>query len=897
MQTSLTSLMAASIAPTAVALLGATAVKATLILIMASVLALILRRSAAATRHLVWATALAGVLLLPALDVVLPGWYVSLPGAGIVHALGDRLAPQQAEQQIAFKVSTVAAPARSAAVRHEERTASGATANPDDAKAGNAQAKPIASSTGAIDATIHDVTVTDAPAHTSPATILLELWLAGVVLALLPLFLGATQLARISRRARDVESDALDDFAARLARSLGIRRVVRLVEGGTNATPMTWGTLHPVVLVPAGFDTWSVEHQRDVLLHELAHVARYDCLTQSFARVTCALYWFNPLAWVAARQLRIERERSCDDHVLLAGARASSYAEHLLTIARTLRAPGATPVAALAMARPSQLEGRLLALLDARRARGVMKTRTAGMMAAGAVVVAAVLATMQPWSARIAAASEPDKSLFLLGTNPQRVPPDTDSVRASTRRPDSTTQANRSTSASTASAASPSVLTIGAGSSLGAPGSASTAMGVGIGTGTGTGEGRGQSSSTSVGGGRDTSGSVLIGNVGTNALSPKTFSLAGCDIPPNSSSSAQVSTDDDDHMRAHIKRGPCQILFEAEGKVTYNDQFTDIASIANGGWVEISDKGGPIAHKLRIVAGNDGTLSRTWTVDGERQPYDAAAANWLAQTLVTLDRYTQFSNGARIAAIYKKSGVKGVLDETENTSGDYGKRQNLARLFKMAKLDEAQLGRVLDMVKTDVQSDYERSEILHSLVQEGVITPALQVKYIAAAGDISSSYERGRSLEALTSTGLLTTQSQIAVYGAAAKTISDYDKSQIMQSVMKKYGLSAETAPAFLDAAKTVSSDYDLRVLLTAALKQLPENAPASVLEGMLVTATSNIDSEYDLAEFLITVAKSGPLTDAQRTRLEQAAESVKSEYDYGRVMSALRRRKTTNSL
>ena len=190
-----------------------------------------------------------------------------------------------------------------------------------------------------------------------------------------------------------------------------------------------------------------------------------------------------------------------------------------------------------------------------------------------------------------------------------------------------------------------------------------------------------------------------------------------------------------------------------------------------------------------------------------------------------------------------------------------------------------------------------RDEILRSLVQEGVITPALQVKYIAAAGDISSGYESGRSLEALTNTGVLTPQSQIAVYRAAAKTSSDYERSQILQRVMKKYGLSAETGPAFLDAAKSISSDYELRVLLTAAVKQLPDDAPASLMETMLTTATSSIGSQYDLAEFLITVANSRPLTEAQRARLEQAAESVKSEYDYGRVMSALRKRKTTNSL
>ena len=871
MPTSLTSLTTASIAPAAVALLGATAVKATLILVMAAALALVLRRSAAATRHLVWTTALAGVLLLPALDVALPGWYVSLPGAATMRALGDRLTPRAATQQVAFKVSTSPASAYETTERHADRGAAGATENPLGSTAANTRAESdAATSTGAVDATIHDVTLTDPSPVPSPATILLELWLAGVVVALLPLCLGAWQLARIARRARDVESDALDDFAARLARTLGVKRVVRLVEGGASATPMTWGTLRPVVLVPAGFDAWSAEHQRDVLLHELAHVARYDCLTQNLARVACALYWFNPLAWVAARRLRIERERSCDDHVLLAGARASSYAEHLLTIARTLRAPGATPVAALAMARPSQLEGRLLALLDAGRTRGVVRTRTAGMMAAGAIVVAAILASVQPWSARIAAADEADQSTSLPASNYERLPSDTDSIRAGSGRIDSATLASKSVQASTASHAS----TASAGR-------------------TGIGEGRGEGT----GGGAQGSGSTLIANVGPNAVSPKKFSLPGCDVQSNNSSSAQVSTDDDDYMRARVKRGSCQILLEAQGKITYNDQFTDIATIANSGWLELSDKGGAVEHKLRIAAEDNGSLSRTWTVDGQRQPYDAAAAKWLAETLVELDRYTQFSNGARMAAIYKKSGVKGVLDETENTSGDYAKRQNLARLFKIAKLDETQLGRVLDMVKTDVHSDYERSEILRSLVQEGVITPALQVKYIAAAGDISSGYESGRSLEALTNTGVLTPQSQIAVYRTAAKTSSDYERSQILQRVMKKYGLSAETGPAFLDAAKSISSDYELRVLLTAAVKQLPDDAPASLMETMLTTATSSIGSQYDLAEFLITVANSRPLTEAQRARLEQAAESVKSEYDYGRVMSALRKRKTTNSL
>jgi hypothetical protein len=131
-----------------------------------------------------------------------------------------------------------------------------------------------------------------------------------------------------------------------------------------------------------------------VLLHELAHVARRDCLVQTLAMVCCAAYWFHPGAWWAARKMREEREQACDDRVLAAGARASDYAGHLLDVARGYRAP--LCAAAIAMAAPSQLEGRVRAVLEPRRDRRAV-TRKTGAVCAGAVLLASLpLAAVSP---------------------------------------------------------------------------------------------------------------------------------------------------------------------------------------------------------------------------------------------------------------------------------------------------------------------------------------------------------------------------------------------------------------------------------------------------------------------------------------------------------------------
>jgi HEAT repeat protein len=173
---------------------------------------------------------------------------------------------------------------------------------------------------------------------------------------------------------------------------------------------MTWGWIRPAVLIPIDAAEWTSERLRVVLLHELAHVKRGDWATQIIAQIACAAYWFNPFVWIAARCQRIERERACDATVVAAGTCASSYANHLLEIARSRMEPAWSSLPAVAMARRSQLEGRLVAILDPHTRRvGTRAGRGLAVVATiGAVFLLAALepsARSQPRAAIMAAAA------------------------------------------------------------------------------------------------------------------------------------------------------------------------------------------------------------------------------------------------------------------------------------------------------------------------------------------------------------------------------------------------------------------------------------------------------------------------------------------------------------
>ena len=357
-------------------------VKATALLLGAWLICLCLRRTSAAVRHLVWIAALSGILLLPVLSTALPRWNVAVGHAAEIPVV----ATVQAVPTASITSSTLSAlegvsseDAQSVSVRQQtagEETSSAAQ---------DITAKLQSSNSYSIGSYLFLVFATGS-----------LIWLIGFIAVLLQFFVGLRRIGEVRHQSLSLENlpRAVAEEVCRTFRSDYVDFLQAKAQSAV-AVPVTWGLHRPTVLLPAKSASWSEDCLRAALLHELAHVQRRDWLTQTVAHFICALYWWHPLVWLAAKHAREESEQACDDLVLGAGMTATDYAQRLVEVVRSLPAGASTRSVAVAMAEPSEVERRVKAVL----ATGKDRTHLSQKQLAFTAVIGFMLlplSTLQP---------------------------------------------------------------------------------------------------------------------------------------------------------------------------------------------------------------------------------------------------------------------------------------------------------------------------------------------------------------------------------------------------------------------------------------------------------------------------------------------------------------------
>ncbi len=387
-----------------------TIVKSTLLLAIAWGAALILKKRSAATQHMVRTFALAALLLLPIFVILVPAWHIKAlpqysksqdsiePGAAqstiAASPMTTRKAPTAPEKRPILSVATAPAHSR---VKPDVHAAQTAEYSAPSTGQHERYAAPSSSAMSSETAPAGQTAAATSSANSIPAflpKLLLGLWIVGALFFLARWRLNAMRLAALVGRADVLTDSGWNAQVRAVCAELGIERHVALMVSDEIEVPITTGIMFPRIVLSPDYPEWTPMRRSAILNHELAHIKRLDAFTQALANLAASVYWFHPLVWLMVRAMRAERERACDDHVLAAGTKASDYAHELLDIVSGLREPELA--AALAMARKSQLEGRVLAVLNPALPRGSVSRRSALAVAALTLCVVLPLSAMRP---------------------------------------------------------------------------------------------------------------------------------------------------------------------------------------------------------------------------------------------------------------------------------------------------------------------------------------------------------------------------------------------------------------------------------------------------------------------------------------------------------------------
>lgn len=341
--------------------------KASVVIAVAGLANWWMRRASAALRNAVWTVALGSLLLLPLLSATLPTW---------------RLPPFDAT--IDAKVAVASDPGYQP--EQGDRDAAGA------AYAATSGGSHVRNGSSRTSAEVGPMPETRAARALSAIDIALLIWYSGVLVLLGRIGLNGLRIHRMTQEAKEPAAE-LSERANRLVTGAGIERPVRILMSDAARAPLTWGALAPVVILPEAAANWPDERTRVALLHELAHIKRWDYPALLIAEIACAIYWLNPLVWLAAKQGAMERERACDDEALYSGVPSDVYAGHLLAIAQEQVGVEA-PRAAFAMARPWSLATRVRMILARGLDRSPLTRGRAVSTGLVALLVALPLASM-----------------------------------------------------------------------------------------------------------------------------------------------------------------------------------------------------------------------------------------------------------------------------------------------------------------------------------------------------------------------------------------------------------------------------------------------------------------------------------------------------------------------
>jgi beta-lactamase regulating signal transducer with metallopeptidase domain len=780
--------------------LGDAAIRGAIVLLAALAITHMLRRKNAAVRHLIWVGAVLVQLLLPLFALWGPRWNVAVPQLlGVVPGV----------TVVASTPATADTPSLVATIPESMVSASPTT--------GPLRPQPKAA-----------VSITR-------AQLLAALWAVGAFVVLARLAIGTTVVARLARRGNRIDDGNWLSLAQRLSNSLKIDRPLTLMRGDRLGVPVTWGIVYPVVLLPEDADAWPEERRRFVLVHEMAHVKRLDALTQLAGQLALAVFWFNPLVWIANRRMQLEREHACDDYVIRHGTAPSMYAEELLSMVRSLGEPNhrsAQPAfAALAMARRSEFEGRMLSILDPVLDRHPLSKSRTLVSGALALLLVVPLAALQPYQ-------KADVVKTVVSAPPAS------SVGASVPKPNqSVDEFPKSFKVNIAPAES--------------------------------GGATWQKFPT-------TTLATISGPGGAKSCDSVTSSTL------SRSTSIHANDDGQNVITLRYLSYNAEMCASAKiiGKLTYAPDETDILEMPAGSQAAFSERNGGGERELIVMSSPSDPAAHVYRRNGATATYDEDARRWFAGFLPRVLMETGVNVAPRVAHWKQEGGVDGVIAHIAKLNSSSAKRSHYLALIDQGGLNTEDLEKVVNGASATIRnSSSDLRAVLTRAMPRGQVTNLSVPAFERAISGLTYSTDKAAVAQMYAQTD--NREMLLAVIRGINTITSNGDRARTLQTLASRYLTKndRELERAYFESADSISSSGDRRNVLMIAM---PFAASSANVAARIIASTLTIVSSGDRAAVLIALAHSGALVNRSlKDSFFDAASAIPSQGDRARVLQS----------
>jgi len=885
-------------------------------LLLVAVIWLVLRyarRISAATRHTIWAATLAAAVAIPFLSGMLASPVVQIePSVSIESSVAIEPSmpiespvpvessvpiesPVPVESSVPMLEPTAVNPSSHVVASRSAVVGTGTRANAKpqhrDPKPGTLRAVGGAKASGTME-TAEPAELSGLQRDTQPLLTVrngLWLWLAIMIWAALAvarsvaLMRGIIGMLAIKRRCR-ILADAPAHRVRAWSHQMGIRRDVRLAVSDEMASPAVLGLIRPVIVFPERIlSGLSGEEFKQISLHELAHIQRYDDWVFLGQKVLEALLFFNPAVLIASRQMTLDREIACDDWVVAFDAQPRGYASCLSRlVTRRSHSGSVLPVPGAALSK-KQIIRRVQMLLDRKYNANPKPSRMIGLATVGLFTLVVLQAAFT--HPVVAVSAEPTKAPappaepaeVSLPAQPSTPAPPATPTHSSTW----TIPAEPAPAAPVAEPAAPPSAGIW---SVPAPAT----------------------------GPAPAATPAVPAAPAPEARSSRTMIWAQSDPLPDTEermreaekrlreSEKRLQKDledlgdidydgtlsinrDDGEFTWIWNKGRHRVHIEAEGTIAFNAAGDGIESISDDGFFLIEEREGRDLRGVEIMPGREGGIEYYYFEGRDWKEFDASAQRWLKELLPDIMRRTGLGADTRVTAILAESGPDGVLREISRIESDYVKRIYFEELVKQGDLDADHVRKMFRQVGREMDSDYEKAELLIKYARYTDQDTATQDAFIEAVGSLDSDYEIRRVLSAMGTKDDLEEGHAEAVLKLAMMMDSDYEKAELLLELADHSRDREVTRDLYMQAVAMIDSDYEKRRVLEALL--MPRDADPQFVAQVLDLATT-LDSDWERAELLIRMSDYVVENNELLAAYVAAAEQIDSDYEKRRVIS-----------